>query len=95
MGRLMYESHHSLRDDYEVSSPELDVLVDLARDLPGVLGARMTGGGFGGSTVSLVRREALEDFGRALSEGYERETGRSPAILVSEAGAGAAEVGRA
>ena len=93
MGRLMYESHYSLRDDYEVSSPELDVLVELARGLPGVLGARMTGGGFGGSTVSLVRRESLEEFERALSEGYERETGRRPAILVSEAGAGAAEVG--
>jgi len=92
MGRLMYESHYSLRDDYEVSSPELDVLVELARSLDGVLGARMTGGGFGGSTVSLVRRAALENFERALSEGYERETGRRPAILVSEAGAGAAEL---
>jgi galactokinase len=94
MGRLMYESHYSLRDDYEVSSPELDVLVDLARGLPGVLGARMTGGGFGGSTVTLVRREALAEFERALSEGYERETGQRPAVLVSEAGAGAGEVGR-
>ncbi|HEX8291785.1 MAG TPA: hypothetical protein VF570_08530, partial [Pyrinomonadaceae bacterium] len=92
MGRLMYESHYSLRDDYEVSSPELDVMVELARGLEGVLGARMTGGGFGGSTVSLVRRGALEAFGRALSEGYERETGKRPAVLVSEAGAGAAEV---
>jgi galactokinase len=94
MGRLMYESHYSLRDDYEVSSPELDVLVELARGLPGVLGARMTGGGFGGSTVSLVRREALQEFERALSDGYERATGRRPAILVSEAGAGAGEVGQ-
>ncbi|MFL6253522.1 MAG: galactokinase [Pyrinomonadaceae bacterium] len=92
MGRLMYESHDSLRDDYEVSSPELDVLVELARGLAGVLGARMTGGGFGGSTVSLVRRESLEDFERALSEGYERETGKRPAVLISEAGAGAAEL---
>ena len=92
MGRLMYESHYSLRDDYEVSSPELDLLVELARALPGVLGARMTGGGFGGSTVSLVRRDDLEDFERALSEAYERETGQPPAVLVSEAGAGAAEV---
>jgi galactokinase len=94
MGRLMYESHHSLRDDYEVSSPELDVLVEIARGLPGVLGARMTGGGFGGSTVTLVRREALADFERALSEGYERSTGKRPAVLVSEAGSGAAEVGQ-
>ena len=92
MGRLMYESHYSLRDDYEVSSPELDLLVEIARGLPGVLGARMTGGGFGGSTVTLVRREALERFGRALSEAYERETGKPPAVLVSEAGAGAGEV---
>ncbi|HWS89035.1 MAG TPA: galactokinase [Pyrinomonadaceae bacterium] len=94
MGRLMYESHYSLRDEYEVSSPELDLLVEIARALHGVLGARMTGGGFGGSTVSLVRREALEDFERALSDAYERETGRRPAVLVSEAGAGAAEVGQ-
>ncbi|HWW76304.1 MAG TPA: galactokinase, partial [Pyrinomonadaceae bacterium] len=94
MGRLMYESHYSLRDDYEVSSPELDLLVEIARGLSGVLGARMTGGGFGGSTVSLVRRNALEEFERALSEAYERETGKPPAILVSEAGAGAAEVGK-
>ena len=94
MGRLMYESHYSLRDDYEVSSPELDLLVGLARDLPGVLGARMTGGGFGGSTVTLVRRESLEEFSRALSEGYERETGKPPAVLVSEAGAGAGEIGK-
>ena len=71
------------------------VEVELARGLRGVLGARMTGGGFGGSTVSLVRREALEEFERALSEGYERETGKRPAILVSEAGAGAAELGGA
>ena len=94
MGRLMYESHYSLRDDYEVSSPELDLLVEIARALPGVLGARMTGGGFGGSTVSLVRRDALPEFERALSEAYERETGKPPAVLVSEAGAGAAEVGQ-
>lgn len=92
MGRLMYASHYSLRDDYEVSSPELDVLVEIARGLDGVLGARMTGGGFGGSTVSLVRRAALERFARDLAEGYERETGRRPAILVSEAGAGATEL---
>jgi galactokinase len=80
MGRLMYESHYSLRDDYEVSSPELDLLVEIARGLPGVLGARMTGGGFGGSTVTLVRREALDGFARALSDAYERETGKPPAV---------------
>jgi galactokinase len=70
----------------------VDDVHELARGLPGVLGARMTGGGFGGSTVTLVRREALEDFARALSEGYERETGIRPAVLASEAGAGAAEI---
>ncbi len=81
-----------MRDDYEITVPEIDTAVEAAL-AAGVLGARMTGGGFGGSTVSLVRREALAEFARALSEGYERETGRRPAVLVSEAGAGAGEVG--
>jgi galactokinase len=59
-GALLFESHRSLRDDYEVSCPELDALVDIARRVPGVLGSRMTGAGFGGSTVTAVRADAAE-----------------------------------
>ena len=91
MGRLMNLSHVSLRDDYEVSSPELDVLVEIACSLDGVLGARMTGGGFGGSTVSLVRRGALDEFDEAVPAEYARRTGLRTSPLVSEAGAGACE----
>lgn len=88
-GRLMYESHASLRDDYEVSCRELDLLVELARPLPGVFGARMTGGGFGGCTVNLVASEHAEAFASAVAEGYERELGRRPGVYVTEPGAGA------
>ena len=66
LGRLMNESHASLRDDYEVSSPALDAMVLAARGLPGCLGARMTGGGFAGCIVALVADEAVADFSSAL-----------------------------
>ena len=62
VGPLMADSHRSLRDDYDVSCPELDLLVELADDLPGVFGARMTGAGFGGCTVNLVHTEAVNEF---------------------------------
>jgi galactokinase len=92
-GRLMYASHESLRRDYEVSSRELDELVAIAASLGGAaFGARMTGGGFGGSTVNLVRRAALDEFVRAISAGYERSVGVAPAVYVSEPGGGAEEV---
>lgn len=91
-GRLMLQSHLSLRDDYEVSVRELDVLVELAHSGAGVHGARMTGGGFGGSAIALVRRDALEHFKRVISEGYRRETGRDATIYVTEIGDGAREV---
>jgi len=91
MGRLMYASHRSLRDDYEVSCRELDVLVEIAADL-GAIGARMTGGGFGGSIVNLVRRDALDKFQSTVAREYKRATNRSPTIYISEAGAGAKEV---
>jgi len=92
MGRLMYASHRSLRDDYEVSCRELDVLVEIAEGLGGVIGARMTGGGFGGSIVNLVRRDALDKFQSTVAREYKRATNRSPTIYISEAGAGAKEV---
>jgi len=69
-GAHMNASHDSLRDDYEVSAPELDVLVDAARTVDGVYGARMTGGGFGGSIVVLARRDAVAPLGRALESAY-------------------------
>jgi galactokinase len=92
MGRLMDRSHKSLRDDYEVSSPELDVMVEIAGNFGGVLGARMTGGGFGGSTVNLVRRDSLPEFRETIEREYNRATGRRATILVSEPGDGASEI---
>ena len=92
MGRLMRRSHESLRDDYEVSCAELDILAETAWGVPGVLGSRMTGGGFGGSTVSLVRRDRLAEFERALTEEYRKRKGFDPAVYVTEVGGGAREV---
>jgi galactokinase len=92
MGRLMRLSHISLRDDYEVSCAELDLLVEIAGNFQGCLGARMTGGGFGGSTVNLVSRDALPRFQELISKEYPRVTNITPHIYVSEAGAGAKEV---
>lgn len=79
-GVLMGASHASLRDDYEVSTPELDLMVEAARDAGGALGARMTGGGFGGCVVALVRVEAAEAFARRVSRQYEARSGRAADI---------------
>ncbi len=81
-GRLMDESHASLRNDYEVSVPQLDVLVTAARSIPGVLGSRMTGAGFGGCTVSLVQGEAVAEFERQVPRAYRAQTGLDPSIYV-------------
>ena len=92
VGALMFESHRSLRNDFEVSSPELDVLVDIARELGaagGVLGARMTGGGFGGCTVTLVRRDSVDHVAETLDREYRRRTGRVPSWFVSRPARGA------
>jgi galactokinase len=88
-GKLMNASHESLRDDYEVSSKELDKLVELARQQAGVLGARMTGGGFGGCTVNLVRAEAAQNFARAVAKGYEKALGLKAEVYVCQASDGA------
>jgi len=90
-GRLMDASHASLRDDYQVSCPEVDLLVDLARKLPGLLGARITGGGFGGCTVNLASREAVEGLRTSVLPEYQRRTGIAPRLFVS-APAGGAEI---
>jgi len=79
-GRLMTESHVSLRDDYEVSCPELDALVEIATATPGCYGARMTGGGFGGCAIALIRRSAEEPLRQAIRERYDRRF-EQPAIV--------------
>lgn len=81
-GSLLYASHMSLRQDYEVSCRELDVLVELAGRVSGTLGARMTGAGFGGCTVNLVRDAAVEEFRTAVTEGYREATGMDCAVYV-------------
>jgi galactokinase len=91
-GRLMFESHDSLRDDYEVTVPELDVLVDAARAVPGVFGSRMTGGGFGGCTVSLVAADAVHEFTRRSCAAFESAFQRTPDIFVTRAMGGAREL---
>jgi galactokinase len=81
VGRLFSASHASLRDLYDVSSPELDALVDVAEAVPGVLGARLTGAGFGGCTVTLVRREALGALSDAVRVEYPKRTGMVPQVF--------------
>ena len=88
-GRLMDESHASLRDLFEVSSPALDAIVAAARAAPGCLGARMTGAGFGGCAVALVEAAAVDGFATATRDGYERATGTAATVYVSAAGPGA------
>jgi galactokinase len=92
MGRVVTESHFSLRDDYEVSCLELDFLVDRALSVEGVFGARMIGGGFGGSTVNLVHPEAVEALKATLAAEYRRYRGFTPQIHVCVASPGASEV---
>jgi galactokinase len=91
-GRLMNDSHRSLRDDYEVSCRELDLLVELALSLDGVYGARMTGAGFGGCTVNLVDSDAVIDFEQRIKEAYEKATGIVPEVYVCSPAPGACEV---
>jgi galactokinase len=89
VGRLFAESHASLRDLYEVSSPELDALVAIADGVPGVVAARMTGAGFGGCTVNLVRRDAVDALARAVHAEYPARTGLTPRVLAVDPAAGA------
>jgi galactokinase len=88
-GHMMYRSHASLRDDYQVSCRELDLLVDLASSSSSVYGARMTGGGFGGCTVNLVRADASDSFKEHISQTYREVTGIIPEIYVCEPAQGA------
>ncbi|HZS08830.1 MAG TPA: galactokinase [Blastocatellia bacterium] len=91
-GQLMGESHRSLRDDYEVSCNELDLMVELAGEVEGVYGARMTGGGFGGCTINLVSAGSVAQFKRTVAERYRQKTGRKPEIYVCTAAEGAEQV---
>jgi len=88
-GHLMNACHTSLRDNYGVSTPELDTMVEIAQSLPGCLGARLTGAGFGGCTVNLVAREQAEAFARSLGPEYEWRTGLHPEIYICQASQGA------
>lgn len=82
-GKLMRQSHESLRDDYEVTGKELDTLAELAWQQPGTVGSRMTGGGFGGCTVSIVHEAQIPAFKQALTEGYRAATGLEPSFYVA------------
>ncbi|UCF38655.1 MAG: galactokinase [Acidobacteriota bacterium] len=92
IGKLLYRSHESLRDDYEVSCRELDTLVELARNVSSTVGARMTGAGFGGCTVNLVEADGTEEFCAKVGVGYERESGIRGEIYVCEPSAGVSSV---
>ena len=87
-GELMNASHVSLRDDYEVSCEEIDILVDEAWKIPGVIGSRITGGGFGGCTVSIVKDEAIDIFKEQVEKAYEEKTGKTAEFYIVEVGDG-------
>jgi galactokinase len=89
VGELFAASHESLRNLFEVSSPELDAMVEIARGVPGVIAARMTGAGFGGCTVNLVRTDAVEPLRVAVERDYPARTGLTPTVLPVQAVAGA------
>jgi len=92
VGRLMDASHDSLRDLYEVTGTELDTMVEEARKIEGVLGARMTGAGFGGCTVALVKEESVDRFIQEVGRNYEKRTGLKPEFYIAGVGQGAHEV---
>jgi galactokinase len=92
MGKLITESHRSLRDDYEVSCPELDFLVDTSLEIPGVWGARMTGGGFGGSTVNLIQSEAVPEWQWMVAQRYLQRWGRAPEAHICRFSCGASQI---
>ena len=91
-GQLMNASHVSLRDDYEVTGPELDCMAEEAWKIDGVIGSRMTGGGFGGCTVSLVKDEAIDTFIKEVGAAYEAKIGIKPEFYIAEIGDGACKI---
>ncbi|MEX0719550.1 MAG: galactokinase [Balneolaceae bacterium] len=88
-GQRMYQSHSGLSNDYEVSCTELDALVEIAKNLPGVLGSRMMGGGFGGCTINLVEEQHVENFTDTISREYQDKTGKETEIYITQINAGA------
>ncbi len=88
----MTASHASLRDDFEVSCPELDLLVDIALDVKGVYGARLTGAGFGGCMVALVEKQAVDNLVHTIETNYPSVTGRQAAAYICRASAGVSEI---
>jgi galactokinase len=92
LGRLMAEAHMSYSFDFEASCMEADTMVMLANQLPGLIGARLTGGGFGGCTINLVEREKALEFSEALGASYANETGIIPQIHVCHASSGAHKI---
>ena len=91
-GKLMDESHISLRDDYEVSCEEIDFLVDTAHSVKGVIGSRITGGGFGGCTVNIVKNEALDEFKEKINRAYLEKYSKEPGIYQVSIGDGAGRI---
>ena len=91
-GKLMNASHESLRYDYEVSCEEIDILVDLAQAMPGVLGSRITGGGFGGCTVSIVKNDAVDTFVSEIGKAYREKVGHDAEFYVVDIGDGASVI---
>jgi len=81
-GKLLYESHESLRDDFQVSCVEADALVNICRDVPGVIGARITGGGFGGNVLVLAREEAMEELSKVTARLFRPRFGQTPAMRI-------------
>lgn len=88
-GKLMNASHKSLREDYEVSCEEIDILVDLAQAMPGVVGSRITGGGFGGCTVSIVKNDTVDEFIDSIGKAYQEKVGHEAEFYVVDIGDGA------
>jgi len=92
LGRLMAEAHVSYSRDFEASCSEADTMVMLANQLPGLIGARLTGGGFGGCTINLVERDAARTFAEELGTSYAKATGITPQIHICHASSGAHRV---
>ncbi|MDR1269685.1 MAG: galactokinase [Planctomycetaceae bacterium] len=92
-GKLMYESHVSMRDDFEITCAEIDILVEIARSTDGVIGSRMTGGGFGGCTVSLVKSSKAANISKVISKQYKTKTGIEPTFFATRPAQGALILG--
>lgn len=91
-GKLLCEANISMRDDYEATGKELDAVFDIAMRIDGVIGSRMTGGGFGGCNISIVKKDVVDQFKKKIKEDYTKQIGYEPAFYQSDAGQGATEV---